>query len=168
MSMPKRRECDLVIENLKDEILVYDERSAKIHCLNGGTAVVFRHCDGRTSISKMAEMLCPDPKASSEAYLAVGLALAELGRLDLVCNIPDRLEEMGRTSRRDFALKFGTAVGLVPAVMSVMAPSVAMAASCGNENQICCSGDTPCNSGLGCCSKTSSGNKGKCVKSFNC
>jgi hypothetical protein len=47
--MPLVRTVDLVIQELGQEILVYDLTCNKAHCLNRAAALVWRRCDGRSS-----------------------------------------------------------------------------------------------------------------------
>ena len=55
--LPCRREKDLIVRQLSDETLVYDLKRDKAHCLNPTAAAVWRHCDGRTSVSQLAALL---------------------------------------------------------------------------------------------------------------
>jgi hypothetical protein len=40
-----------------DEVLIYDLKQHKAHCLNKTAALVWNHCDGETSVSEMATLL---------------------------------------------------------------------------------------------------------------
>ena len=55
--LPRARQEELVVEELPDETLVYDLKRHKAHCLNRAAALVWQHCDGRTTSSDMAEIL---------------------------------------------------------------------------------------------------------------
>lgn len=69
--MPKARQAHLVVEELADETLVYDEDRHEAHCLNQTAAFVWKHCDGRTAVNRMARMLEGEMKApvSNEVVL---------------------------------------------------------------------------------------------------
>jgi Coenzyme PQQ synthesis protein D (PqqD) len=55
--MPRARKDQLLVKELANETLVYDEANQKAHCLNNTAAFAWRHCDGRTSVAKVAEQL---------------------------------------------------------------------------------------------------------------
>ncbi len=55
--MPDAREERLIVEEISDETLVYDEDSYRAHYLNPTAAFVWRHCDGQTSIGELAKLL---------------------------------------------------------------------------------------------------------------
>src|SRR5687767_10027501 len=46
LNKPRARAEDLVIEELGDELLVYDERQHRAHCLSPTAVRVWRACDG--------------------------------------------------------------------------------------------------------------------------
>lgn len=56
-ALPIAREDRLVIQDLSDVLLVYDQDRHKIHHLNQTIAFVWRHCDGKTRINKVAQLL---------------------------------------------------------------------------------------------------------------
>ncbi len=43
---PLARKADLVTKEVADEVLVYDLKSHKAHCLNQTAALVWKYCDG--------------------------------------------------------------------------------------------------------------------------
>lgn len=125
--LPRRREDGLVVRELADETLVYDQTNHQAHCLNPTAGFVWRRCDGRTDVAALAALLAQEfglPRAEE----AVALALAQLGKARLLQEVPGK-DTAARCSRRDLVRKLGAAAVLVPAVMTIVAPSVAMAAS---------------------------------------
>jgi len=48
---------NLIIHDLDDETLIYDMESAHAYCLNRSSAFVWKHCDGKTTVSKAAQLL---------------------------------------------------------------------------------------------------------------
>ena len=48
----RKREGHLVIDELPDEVLVYDLDRHKAHCLNQTAALVWQHCDGKMAIAR--------------------------------------------------------------------------------------------------------------------
>ena len=55
--MPRARQDELIVEELQDETLVYDLERHKARCLNPAAALVWRHCDGQTSVAEVAALL---------------------------------------------------------------------------------------------------------------
>ncbi len=55
--MPRARQDELVVEELQDETLVYDLKRHKARCLNRTAALVWRCCDGQTSVADVAALL---------------------------------------------------------------------------------------------------------------
>src|SRR5437667_7426557 len=54
---PRARKEGLLIERLPDEVLVYDLDRKKAHCLNGSAALIWNHCDGKTSVEGISRIL---------------------------------------------------------------------------------------------------------------
>ena len=52
---PLARKEGLVIQELPDEVLVYDLDRDRAHCLNQTAAFVWQRCDGRTSTVEIAD-----------------------------------------------------------------------------------------------------------------
>ena len=50
---PTARKEGLVIQELSDEILVYDLNSNKAHCLNLTAAFIWKACNGKNSINEI-------------------------------------------------------------------------------------------------------------------
>ena len=155
-SLPKSRSnADLVIEELPDELLVYDTRRKKAHCLNRTAALVFRACDGRTTIDEAVALLAKAGLSGTPEL--VELAVADLESAHLVLRPEGIATETLRRSRRRMLKQLGIAVGAslaIPLVQSIVAPSIAQAAS------LLASG-SPCTSGPQCASGVCSG--GFCV-----
>ncbi len=152
---PCARAEELVVEELPDELLVYDQRHKKAHCLNQTAARVWRLCNGRNSLASIAEKLGYDAAV-------VELAIDELNRAELLNEQAGlaRPSSAHLRSRRKLlkqvALVAGAAIAL-PLIQSIVAPSVAQAASCKTSGQPCsipvdCSGQGNCCVGLLCCS----------------
>ena len=144
--IPAARQEGLIVQELSDEVLVYDEQRHKAHCLNQTAAVVWRQCDGRRGAPEVAR------RASAEMGATVGeemvwLAVEELGKRGL---LRERLG-VGGTSRREVMkrLGLGAAVAL-PLVTTIVAPEAAEAANCIPSGQ-------PCTTGPQCCSLLCSG-----------
>ena len=54
---PETARDEVLIEALGDELVVYDLVRHRAHCLNKSAALVWRHCDGKTTIAELAKLL---------------------------------------------------------------------------------------------------------------
>jgi hypothetical protein len=155
---PVARRSGLLIRELPGEVLVYDTESHRAHCLNRVAGEVFRHADGTRTVADLTAILGED--VAGEAVVLGALAsLAEAGLLAEAAS-----NETGGLTRREVVRRVGIGAALLlPAVVSVLAPTPAEAAvTC-----VCnCTGqpsNTPCTTsfqpvctdtcdGLGSCS----------------
>lgn len=148
---PKAREEGLVIEELEDELLVYDLDRHKAHCLNSTAVAVWRGCDGKTSVSKIATRLQRELAAPVDDEV-VWVALRRLGKANLLTERVTPTSELAfRSSRRDLMKKLALVGGL--SIVTILSPTAAEAAtgcksgvSCNHvfkkiaENGQCCNG----------------------------
>jgi hypothetical protein len=51
---PHSRTKELVVQELKGELLIYDLSTNKAFCLNETSALVWQLCDGKSSISEIS------------------------------------------------------------------------------------------------------------------
>jgi hypothetical protein len=144
---PVARRTGLVVRELADEVVVYDTATHQAHCLNRTAALVYRNADGSRTVPELARLLGDDPSAT---HAAVEMALAALGEARLLEGAA--VAEAG-LSRRDVMRRASLgAVLLVPAIVSVLAPTPAeAAATCTNDclgkpngTPCSCSGANPC------------------------
>lgn len=146
--IPKARRNQLVVKELADETLVYDETNQKAYCLNETAALVWRNCDGRNSVARLAQTLGMEIDGDVSEQL-VWLALNQLKRSRLLENclpIPEPI-----MSRREVTRALGiAAVVAVPLVTSMILPRAAAAGSCAADFQACTTNDNCC-PGLICC-----------------
>ena len=166
---PAARKDELLIEELGEETLVYDLKRHKAFCLNRTTSLVWRRCDGRTTMIEMADQLIKD--------LAGDTNLSDDAALDLVRFALDRLErarllessgvgaEDGKLlSRRSLAGRLARIAGglavLVPAVTVVNAPATVSAGSCISDDE--CEKHPSASAGKCCCSNRRKCARGKC------
>jgi hypothetical protein len=133
---PRARKEGLVIEELPDEVLVYDLKRDKAHCLNPMAALVWRHCDGETSMAEMVRLLQAELKTPVDEELA-WFALDQLEKSLL---LQERLTRPpgGRLSRRELVRRLGLTAGItLPLITSILAPTVVEAASCHHAGTSC-------------------------------
>jgi hypothetical protein len=145
-----RRE-GIVTRELENETLIYDLTRNKAHCLNETAALIWKNCDGRTTVPQLTEFLGKELKVSVDEKL-VWLALDKLGKAHLLeARIP-LPTEAGRMSRREAVSRLGLAAAFaVPVVMSIAAPTVASAGTCAAVGQQTNCGGSQTSSA--CCSK---------------
>lgn len=135
---------EFLIEELGDEVLVYDQTAHRAHCLSSAAAKLWRLCDGKRSTAEAERLLATQGAGDSVA--------AVLGQLETAGLLRARKREARRvdTGRRAMLGKTAVAAGIVlasPAIFSIVAPSVAEAASCGTKGLPCCSPPGLCVSG---------------------
>ena len=125
---PVARTKDLIIEELPDEVLVYDLNTDKAHCLNRMSALIWKNCDGEKTEGDIAAILQNELKTPMSAKV-VTLGLEELAGYGLLqADAP--LVPPGRVSRRRLIQNLGlTAAIALPLIMSISAPAAAGAGS---------------------------------------
>ncbi len=145
---PLARSADLIIEELGEEVLVYDTKTDTGHSLSPEAAKVWRACDGTTSAERLSAKLGMEPEV-------VNGALEELSACALL-EVKPTIVADGST-RREVTLKLakvGATVAAAPYILSVAAPTPAMAASVKFCNQFSsgnCGSNTGCSKSVGCC-----------------
>jgi coenzyme PQQ synthesis protein D (PqqD) len=131
------RNDELVVQDLPDEVLVYDLKSNKAHCLNKTAAFIWKHCDGRTTAEEIAEMMAEEwhtPVTEDAVWFALNkLSKAELLQERIV--LPEAKAGMTRRSAVR-QLGFGALLA-VPVVMSIVTPTPAAANSVPQECLAC-------------------------------
>lgn len=148
LSAPCARKEGLLVQELPDELLVYDLERHKAHCLNSTAAFIWKHCDGRTSAARMAELLAKSLGASVDEDV-VWCALNQLEKDKLLEESLAWPAGMERISRRALVRRIGIAAILLPLVTTITAPTAQAASSCGMG----CVGGVggTCPSGCTCC-----------------
>ncbi len=122
---PKVRREGLLIEELPTELLVYDQKSHRAHCLNASAASVFKSADGTLSVAEISRAASDRLQTPFDENLT-WMALEELEKNGLLeTALPLTPEGQGRRS----VLAAGAAAVLVPLVMVITAPTPAYAQS---------------------------------------
>lgn len=176
----KARGEGLVTRELENETLIYDLIRNKAHCLNESAALVWKHCDGRTTVPQMIQLLGKELEVSVDERL-VWLALDKLSKAHLLEERITLSAEAGRLSRREAVKRMGLGAALaVPVVMSIVAPTAASAATCAAIGQAtncmsnptssaccskCCDTASP---GPDVCLKTGRANGKSCIRDCQC
>jgi hypothetical protein len=171
----------LVINELTDEVLVYDLKRDKAHCLNQTAAAVWKLCDGQRTVAEIAALVSrqtagasrqsadgsrQEPERGSSPTVREGselndhamteqmvwLALEQLGRDHLLEQRMKWPAAIPHLSRREvMRLGLGAAIA-VPLIVSISAPLPAQAGTCKAKN-------ANCSTGAECCSKACVANK---------
>lgn len=155
---PRARKEGLLVQELPDEVLVYDLERHKAHCLNPTAALIWKHCDGRTSVKEMARLLEKSLGMSVDEDV-VWCALNQLEKDHLLGEQVSWPVGTERISRRTLIRRVGIAAVLLPLVTTIVAPT----AQASNSNCIPVGGACP-NGGLPCCGAAScDGTSGTCI-----
>jgi Coenzyme PQQ synthesis protein D (PqqD) len=125
---PRARTAGLIVRELAGELLVYDRDRNKAHCLNETAALIWKHCDGRTTVSRLRDLLQEDKVAPVDEQV-IWYALDQFAKDHLLQERLERPAGIGRLSRRELIQRIGLAAS-IPLVASVVAPTVFAAASC--------------------------------------
>jgi hypothetical protein len=111
-SRPLARSADLIVDNIGDELLVYDTLSSRAHSLNVVGAAVWKACDGTRNAEEIAAQTGLD-------LAAVELALDNLADIELISG-HQRIGISRRTALRRITVgAAGLTVGLLPLVVSL-------------------------------------------------
>lgn len=148
-NLPSMRKQGLIIDELPDEVLIYDLERDKAHCLNRTAALVWRCCDGQTTAPEIARRLKVELDAPFNEEL-VWLALEQLEKQHLLDHSISIPSEFTRLSRRRMIRNLGLAAAIaVPLVTSIVAPTAVQAATCQTSGNPCVPSKLCC-SPLGC------------------
>ena len=128
---PQARQRSVVIQEVADEVLVYDLNRHEAHCLNQRAAQIWAYCDGETSVAEIARLMRHSDQTPMDEAL-IRLALDQLSQANLLEEHAGRPMNSPRLTRRAAIRKFGLGVAIaLPLVTSVVAPTAVMAASPG-------------------------------------
>jgi len=122
--LPLARHQGLTIREMPQETLVYDLERNKAHCLNRVSALVWQHCDGKTTVAELTARVERELQTPGALPL-VQLALEQLSRRHLLVEAVPAVSAESRLSRRDalksIGKKVAVATALLPLVMTVPA-----------------------------------------------
>lgn len=153
--LPLARTDALVIKELQDEVLVYDLKRDKAHCLNQAAAAVWKHCDGKMAVADVARRLEKELKTPVDKEV-VWLALKQLDKFHLLQERLSITEASTRgISRRDLVRRIGVAAVILPAIISISAPTARAQASCKPLGAACLTSTDCCSN---CCNEELGGN----------
>lgn len=151
---PTARTQDLILEDVDDELVVYDKRSKTAHALSREAAAVWRICDGELSVPQLGERLGFEPAV-------VEHALDALRNSELLLDEPSRPGYSRRQAVTRMAVA-GSAAFLAPFVYSVSIASAQGCPSCSPK------GTLPNGTDLGKGVSTCTGTGGSGTKGCDC
>ena len=129
---PQSRQSNLVVQDLENEILIYDLNINKVYCLNETSAMVWQLCDGKRTVSDIARQLSKKLRIEvSDDF--VWLALDRLKKDNLLENSEGFEINFGNLNRRQVIKKVGLASMIaLPLSSSLVAPkAIAAQSQCG-------------------------------------
>ena len=114
---------DFVVRELADEVVLYDRKTRRAHCLNPAASAVWRLCDGHRNIAEIARILERDEDL-------VCTVLQQLNESRLLRNEGSAMNGKDMLSRRELVKKIGIGASVVlPMVTSILVPSASAARS---------------------------------------
>lgn len=145
---PMARQNGLVVQEMPDEVLVYDLDTNKAHCLNQSAAFVWRSCDGNNSVADIVRQFETTGGKVTEDFVWLAIdQLNENGLLEGTAN-----PKFAGQSRRQVLKTIGLAsMVALPVIASLVAPQNAFGAlSCACTGVGDCVGMTACLSQVNC------------------
>jgi hypothetical protein len=136
--IPVARTEKLLIQEVGNELVVYDQETNASHCLTPVAASVWHHCNGQNTVEEIAQLLEQELNIAADSGVDVRglvyLTLEELQRYRLIKQYVREPVVVSTISRRKMVktatLVGGFAIGsMFPLVKSIMAPEPAMAVS---------------------------------------
>lgn len=146
---PKSRTDGIVVQETKDEIMIYDLERNKAVCLNQTAGDVWKLCNGKRTISEIAQVLSEKENHPVSDQLVL-LAVEQLKSESLFSNSEEIDTSFDGLSRRDIVRKVGVASMIaLPIVSSIVAPTAIAAQSiaCFAPGTCIAAGDDLCNGG---------------------
>lgn len=143
---PMSRKSNVVVQEIKNEVLVYDLNINKAFCLNQTSAMVYLLSDGNNSVAEISALMSKKLKISVSEDL-VWLALDGLMKDNLLENSEEQTNHFAASSRREAVKRVGLAsLVMFPIISSIVAPNAAMAQSALLPLNAACSSSSVCQS----------------------
>lgn len=126
---PRSRQDNIIIQEIKGEVLIYDLKENKAFCLNETSALVWQLCDGNKSVAEISQLISRQLKTPASEDL-VWLAIDQLKRENLLFNSQNMETKFKGLSRREIVKKVGFAsMVALPVISTLVAPLSAHAQS---------------------------------------
>jgi hypothetical protein len=130
--LPLARKEGLHVEELPDELMVYDVERQKAHCLSPAAASVWRSCDGQTTAHQLSLRLRDQGIHADEEM--VWMILHRLSKLDLLAQKVTLPENAIFSTRRALMKKVAAAGGMLLLLTATVAAPAAAQAKSGGEH----------------------------------
>lgn len=125
---PKARTTGLIVQDVLDEVLVYDQERFQAHCLNQAAGAIWRACDGVSDAATIAARVGAALGAEVSDEM-VWHALYQLDEFSLLDMGAEPVATMAPVTRRQLMTTL-TRIGMaLPLVMAVAAPAAAQSQS---------------------------------------
>lgn len=153
--LPRARRENLIVQNMGDEIVLYDTLTNQAHVLNPSAALVWKLSDGKHRVPQLAQFVARELHAQPDTAL-VELALKQLSLASLLEQSPASLPPTLKFTRREFIQKAALAAMVIPVVKTISAPGAQQASSCIPQGGSCqssdeCCGGRPCDDNVCVC-----------------
>jgi len=126
---PLGRQEDIVVQELNDEVLIYDLKENKAFCLNETSALVWQMCNGENSVADISQTIGKKLNSPANEDL-VWLAIDQLKKENLIANSEEVVPNFNGLSRREVIRKVGLSTMLaIPTILALHAPTAAQGAS---------------------------------------
>lgn len=150
---PQARHDQLIVQELPDELLVYDLAAHRAYCLNRPAAIVWNLCGGDKTTADLAARLGAELNVAPDEEV-IRLALEELEKCRLL-QTPVNETAAGsgeRINRRELTRRLGfAAAASLPVIAALSSPTAAQSGS-KLSNGAACTLSSQCASG--CCDPT--------------
>jgi hypothetical protein len=141
---PRARTDKLLVRRFDGDLMVYDRDLDRANCLNGLAADVWERCDGKSSVATITQKIA-EATGRPVDERAVWLAIEQLSRSQLLeepVKAPTSI--FGKGGRRRLMQALKVAAAAVPAVLSIVVPTVAQVGSCIGDGGLCVSDGQCC------------------------
>lgn len=137
-NFPTSRRADLVVQELNDEIIIYDLITDKAFCLNQTSALVWQFCNGKTSVAEISRKVAKQFDRPPNEDV-IWLALEQLKEQNLLDDAENFASQFAGISRREAFRRagLGTLIAL-PLITTLIAPKAV------NAQSVACSGSCTC------------------------
>jgi Coenzyme PQQ synthesis protein D (PqqD) len=117
---PQRLQSDkLILEQLPEELMIYDPERNKAFCLNQSAAFVWQHADGEKTISQLAALLGADQQRQVDEQV-VWFALDILAKDGLLAASNTLPAVSAGVTRRDLLQRVGASAAMALPLVTVL------------------------------------------------